>query len=149
MSYLSAYIALFAISAGVVAYDAHERKEGAILSAAELAYAANPKAPRVEPRQEVAEVALPIVAAPKKAQAPYGVFFLKTAVEVPTSDGSRTFRAGAKVQFVRRMDGKVKVTRDGTDFLVEESQITDDAESAAALKVAANKAGAKANKGQF
>ena len=147
MQILNAYIALFAISAGVIAYDSYERQESAAMSAAEVAYAAQPKAPLAAPKQivkagevqEVAEVKPTVAATPKKAQAPYGVFFLKNAVEVPTADGSRTFRAGARVQFVRRMDGKVKVTRDGTDFTVEESELTSSADDAAAIKIAANK----------
>lgn len=72
------------------------------------------------------------------------MFFLKTAVEVPTADGSRTFRAGARVHLVRRMDGKMKVTRDATDFLVDESELTTDADIAAGVKVAANQMNSEA-----
>ncbi len=142
MQILNAYLALAAISTGVIAYDAYDRTEHVALSAAEVAFASQSKLPDVASKYEAthAEVAplAETAAASKSAQAPYGVFFLKNAVEVPTADGSRTFRAGAKVQLVRRMDGKMKVTRDGTDFLVDESELTSDAVSAVAGEVVAN-----------
>ena len=55
-----------------------------------------------------------------------GVFFLKVAVRVESGDGPVAFNRGSRVRLVRQQDGKFLVTRNGTDFLVEKSQVTDD-----------------------
>ena len=59
--------------------------------------------------------------------APSGVYFLKVAVEVPSEN------RGTRVRLVREQDGKLRVRRNSTDFLIEKSQVTDDLNALAAL----------------
>ena len=54
------------------------------------------------------------------------VFFLKVAVRVESEEGPVAFNRGSRVRLVRQQEGKFLVTRNGTNFLVEKSQVTDD-----------------------
>ena len=65
--------------------------------------------------------------------APFGVYFLRTAVHADSAEGPVTFGPGTQVRLVRHQTGKMRVTRNGTEFLVEESQLTNDLEAVAAL----------------
>jgi hypothetical protein len=55
-----------------------------------------------------------------------GILFLKSAMQVDLGDGPIAFPRGTRVQFVRQQDGKLLVSHDGANFLVEKSQVTDD-----------------------
>jgi hypothetical protein len=68
-----------------------------------------------------------------KSSAPFGVYFLKVAIQADSDEGPVIFRPGTQVHLVRHQAGKVRVTRDGTDFLVEESELTNDLDSVAAI----------------
>ena len=65
--------------------------------------------------------------------APSGVYFLKVAVEVPSENGPVALNRGTRVRLVREQDGKLRVRRNSTDFLIEKSQVTDDLNALAAL----------------
>lgn len=65
--------------------------------------------------------------------APLGVYFLRVAVHADSEGGHVTFGPGTQVRLVRHQAGKMRVTRNGTDFLVDESQLTNDLEAVAAL----------------
>ena len=57
---------------------------------------------------------------------PSGVYFLKVAMQVPAKDGPLTLNRGTRVHLVREQDGKLRVRRNSTDFLIDKSQVTDD-----------------------
>lgn len=57
---------------------------------------------------------------------PSGVYFLKVAMEVPSKNGPIALTRGTRVHLVREQDGKLRVRRKTTDFLIEKSQVTDD-----------------------
>lgn len=60
--------------------------------------------------------------------------FLKTSVSQATETGITGFVAGTEVTRIGTVGGKVKVrTREGTEMLVEESQLTSDAQEARKL----------------
>ena len=65
--------------------------------------------------------------------APSGVYFLKVAVEVPSETGPVALNRGTRVRLVREQDGKLRVRRNSTDFLIEKSQVTDDLNALTAL----------------
>ena len=69
----------------------------------------------------------------KNQAAPSGVYFLTVAVRVNSGDGPVAFHRGTRVRFVREQDGKFLVRRNGTDFLIEKSQVTDDLNALATL----------------
>ena len=64
---------------------------------------------------------------------PSGVYFLKAAMEVPSKDGPIALNRGTRVRLLREQDGKLRVRRNTTDFLIEKSQVTDDLNELAAL----------------
>ena len=64
---------------------------------------------------------------------PSGVYFLKVAMEVPSKNGPISMNRGTRVRLVREQDGKLRVRRNTTDFLIEKSQVTDDLNELAAL----------------
>lgn len=64
---------------------------------------------------------------------PSGVYFLTVAVEVPSKNGPVALNRGTRVHLVREQDGKLRVRRKSTDFLIEKSQVTDDLRVVAAL----------------
>ena len=64
---------------------------------------------------------------------PIAVVFLKVAVQAQTRDGSIHFAPGTQVRLLQSLGGRMKVTRDGADFVVEDWQITDDPKTAARL----------------
>jgi hypothetical protein len=64
---------------------------------------------------------------------PSDVFYLKVAVQVDSGGGPVSFNRGTRVRLVREQGGKFLVTRNGTDFLIEKSQVTDDLTALAAL----------------
>jgi len=134
----------------VVAHDAHIHR----LPAKTVALAPDPHAPAAplpltrladspflkSTRQETDPTPLAVVNRESgtpgpinRQSAPFGVYFLRTAVQADSVDGPVTFGAGTQVRLVRHQAGKMRVTRNGTDFLVEESQLTNDLETVAAL----------------
>lgn len=64
---------------------------------------------------------------------PSEFFFLKVAVQVDSGEGPVSFNRGTRVRLVREQDGKFLVTRNGTDFLIEKTQVTDDLNALAKL----------------
>lgn len=64
---------------------------------------------------------------------PSGVYFLTVALQVDSAEGTVAFHRGTRVRLIRQQDGKLLVTRNGTDFLVEKSQVTDDLNALASL----------------
>ena len=69
----------------------------------------------------------------KKIVAPASVYFLTVAVRVESDAGPVAFHRGTRVLLVRPQDGKFLVRHNGTDFLIEKSQVTDDLNALAAL----------------
>ena len=126
-----AYTCLFASAIGAICHDAQWRaNQPIVLSEAEQKAALRREkglsSTRVAP---IAEEPVPASVASHKpdgaAQLPRGIFLLKEATTVRTTDGpSRQLSAGTQVMLVRREDGKMKVTHDGVDFLVEDGQVT-------------------------
>lgn len=68
-----------------------------------------------------------------KTAATSEVYFLKVAVQVDSGQGPVALHRGTRVLLVRQQDGKLLVTRNGTDFLIEKSQVTNDLNSLARL----------------
>ena len=62
----------------------------------------------------------------KKSAAPSSVYFLTVAIQVDSGAGPVAFHRGTRVLLVRSQDGKLLVRHNGTDFLIEKSQVTDD-----------------------
>ncbi|MEO6738696.1 MAG: hypothetical protein ABIP20_00485 [Chthoniobacteraceae bacterium] len=58
-----------------------------------------------------------------------GVYFLTVAVQVPAQEGLIELNRGTRVRLVREQDGKFLVRRNGSDFLIEKTQVTDDSSS--------------------
>ncbi len=54
------------------------------------------------------------------------ILFLKSAMQVDLGEGPVAFPRGTRVHFIRQQDGKLLVSHDGANFLVEKSQVTDD-----------------------
>jgi hypothetical protein len=54
------------------------------------------------------------------------IYFLKVPVQVDCGSGSVALNRGTRVKLLRQQDGKLLVTRNGTKFLIEKSQVTDD-----------------------
>ena len=128
---LIAYTSLFASAIGAICRDAQWRaSQPIVFSEAEQKAALRREkglsTTRVAP---IAEEPAPATIASKipddAAQLPRGVFLLKEPTTVRTTDGpSRRLSAGTQVMLVRREDGKMKVTHEGVDFLVEDGQVT-------------------------
>ena len=59
-----------------------------------------------------------------KRSAPTGVLFLRVPVHVQTTGGEKSFNAGTQVRVVRNQAGKIRVSHDGTEFFVEEWQVS-------------------------
>jgi hypothetical protein len=136
---LCAYCTLTVSAFAIVACDAHRRSE--ILHQAALAAPAKigerlvpvPFAPLSQsPFPEARPESNP-AASPEHDPAPPSVYFLKVAVQVDSGDGPLSFDRGSEVRLIRQQDGKLLVTRDGTDFLVEKTQVTEDRSTVAAL----------------
>ena len=104
------------------------RKEPAPLPITPLAESPFPEArPGVitagEPRIARMEPAAAAAHAPHTT--PSGVYFLTVAVQVPAHEGLIDLNRGTRVRLVREQDGKFLVRRNGTDFLIEKTQVTD------------------------
>ena len=65
--------------------------------------------------------------------APFGIYYLRVPVSTDTEDGPVTFGPGTQVRLVRHQAGKIRVTRNGVDFLVEEKHVTNDLDAVATL----------------
>jgi hypothetical protein len=61
-----------------------------------------------------------------KSVVPSSVWFLTVALKVDTGTKSVALSRGTRVHLVGERDGKFLVRRNGTDFLVEKTHITDD-----------------------
>lgn len=71
----------------------------------------------VEPATEPAPV--------KGTQLPRGVFLVKDTMSLRSTEGRNCeLTAGTEVTLLRREKGKMKISHDGDQFLVEENQIT-------------------------
>ena len=57
---------------------------------------------------------------------PSSVWFLTVAMTVGSGTRPVALNRGTRVHLVREQDGKFLVRRNGTDFLVEKTQVTDD-----------------------
>ena len=147
-----AYVVLATTAISVIAYDSARRSDNGIRTASlpppppQPAASALPilplaKSPFREARlanfstSEAATTRTDAKAtAPNEPRnAPSGIYFLKVAVEVPSKDGPISLNRGTRVHLVREQDGKLRVRRKTTDFLIEKSQVTDDFKVAAAL----------------
>ena len=62
----------------------------------------------------------------EKRIVPSSVCFLTVAVTVASGARPVALNRGTRVHLVREQDGKFLVRRNGTDFLVEKTQVTDD-----------------------
>ena len=140
-----AYAVLTLTGFSVVAYDATVRNELQIQNArAPRTQSARPAAPL--PITPLAQSPFPearpesvfhrdvAIAHSEEAPAPMrernfepsAVCFLTVAVKVDTGTRPVALSRGTRVQLVREQDGKFLVRRNGTDFLIEKSHITDD-----------------------
>lgn len=147
-----AYALLAATAISVIAYDAERRSD----SARRTAQSPPPSPSRLAPMLPFLPLAqspfqearlknlLTSESAPARSNAkttasddlriaPSGVYFLKVAVEVPSENGPVALNRGTRVRLVREQDGKLRVRRNSTDFLIEKSQVTDDLNALAAL----------------
>ena len=149
---LCAYSLLASSSLAIVAHDAHQRTESS-LHVTQAARAPIPKPLAPVPFAPIAQSpfldARPIqlaagerIATRSKASpaasreqepAPSRLYFLKVSVRINSDDGPLSFRRGTEVRLVRQQDGKLLVTRNGTDFLIEKTQVTDDRHALAKL----------------
>jgi hypothetical protein len=152
-SLLCAYCLLGMSALAVVAYDAHRRGELTLqnVQAAPVGIAERsepvPFAPiaqspfpearpdRLAAGERVAKQTEASRAEPSEtAPALSGIYFLKVAVRVQSGDGPLSFGRGTEVRLVRQQDGKLLVTRDGTDFLIEKTHVTKDRKPAARVR---------------
>jgi len=147
-----AYALLAATAISVIAYDAERRSD----SARRTAQSPPPLPRRLAPMLPFLPLAqspfpearlknlLASESAPARSNAkttasdalriaPSGVYFLKVAVEVPSENGPVALNRGTRVHLVREQDGKLRVRRNSTDFLIEKSQVTDDLNALTAL----------------
>jgi hypothetical protein len=149
---LVAYLSLATTTAVVVAYDAHVRSLAEVPRRTEV--------PREDPhgeaphpmtrlsespflrhiaRNESASIRESATArnedstANRVRIAPAGVYFLTVPIRTEGTDGSQILTPGTRVRLLARVDGKLRVSRDGTTFVVEEWQVTDDVEVAGRL----------------
>ena len=147
-----AYVVLTTTAVSIIAYDSAQRSDSALRSAQsrppppQPTASALPIVPLAQSQFREASVTnLPasepaaVHTEPKATalhehrNAPSGVYFLKVAVEVPSKDGPVALNRGTRVRLVREQDGKLRVRRNSTDFLIEKSQVTDDLNVLAAL----------------
>ena len=61
----------------------------------------------------------------ENAAKPSAAWFLTVAVKVDSGTKEVALHRGTKVYLVREQDGKFLVRRNGTDFLIEKTQVTD------------------------
>ncbi len=73
-----------------------------------------------------AEVEKNAATSPARLIASSGVYFLKVAVQFESENGPVALNRGTRVRLVREQDGKFRMRRNNTDFLIEKSQVTDD-----------------------
>lgn len=138
---LIAYSGLFAAAVFGICYDAHVRSHTVpVLSEAEQMAAARRAKGDVAVRKfqaptkydsSTAEVGTPAsqgsatLSRNAAAELPRGIFLVKETVTVESTNGVKCeLEAGTTVSLMRREEGKMKVTCDGRDFLVEESLLT-------------------------
>lgn len=61
----------------------------------------------------------------KPVQLPRGIFLVRETMSVQSTDGqNHELTAGCEVTLLRRENGKLKISREGNQFLVEEHQVT-------------------------
>ncbi len=139
---LLAYTCLFSSAVAAVTYDSHWRSvHGQTLSEAEMKAehrrASGTHQTRVVsvPQPLPSDVSnLEVVIAPPSnpPQLPRGVFLVKETMTVQSTDGrSSELAAGTQVSLLRQDNGKMKVTRDGQDYLLEEAKLTRDSKTVA------------------
>ena len=140
-----AYILLASASLSIVGYDASLRSNPSVGSSeAQRAQAARPPMPlpitplALSPFPEarpghalasgpaVASTGRPSAEPRKTTVASSTAWFLTVAVKVDSGAKSVALNRGTRVHLVREQDGKFLVRRNGTDFLIEKTQITDD-----------------------
>ncbi len=148
-----AYALLAATAASLIAYDFAQRSEPAVQNVQTEPMPPPPQntpglpilpiaqSPFREANREAflashpaptsTETKAPSIAQHRSAQS--GVYFLKVAVEVPSKHGPLALNRGTRVRLVREQDGKLRVRRNTTDFLIEKSQVTDDLNELSAL----------------
>lgn len=139
-----AYGLLAIASISIIAQDANARgKSSATSSEAQRAQFARPpvplpitplaQSPFPEARPGYASIPEPAIASTGKPPAtlheepaaPSSVRFLTVAVKVDSGIRAVALNRGTKVHFMREQDGKFLVRRNGTDFLIEKTQVTD------------------------
>ncbi|MEK0447813.1 MAG: hypothetical protein RL088_81 [Verrucomicrobiota bacterium] len=138
---LIAYSALFAAAVAGVCYDAHVRSHTVpALSEAEKLAAERRAKGNVASRtvelpsaatsvhSEVgyaAKAGSPAHSSNAATELPRGIFLIKETVTVESTSGVKCeLEAGTTVSLMRREEGKMKVTCDGRDFLLEENLLT-------------------------
>lgn len=138
---LIAYTVLFATAGVGICYDAHVRSNHVpVLSEAEKMAAerrakGNIASRTVEIPTASNSVHSEVGYAAKSSSSgfssnaahelPRGVFLVKETVTVESTNGVKCeLEAGTTVSLMRREEGKMKVTCDGRDFLVEENLLT-------------------------
>ena len=139
-----AYCLLGVASISIIAHDANDRGiSRAGSSEAQRAQLARPTAPLPittlaqspfpEARPGYTSIPEPAIASTEKPPAtPHeepattsSVRFLTVAVKVDSGIRAVALNRGTKVHLVREQDGKFLVRRNGTDFLIEKTQVTD------------------------
>ena len=140
-----AYSLLAVTTASVVAYDAQIRSQP---PAQERQAAPAPtrtlaSAPSISPladspfseagqenfrahQQAIAQAEKTAAHSPERHVGSSGVYFLKVAVQFESKNGPVALNRGSRVRLLREEDGKFRVRRNNTDFLIEKSQVTDD-----------------------
>lgn len=128
---LIAYTLLLTSAIGAVCYDSHIRSKyiPALSEAEQKAAERRAKGTSVS---RVVSAPAPAVAPAGDGeskngatQLPRGIFFTKETMTLESSEGkSREISAGSQVVLVRRDHGKMKVHLEGSDYLVDEEQLT-------------------------
>lgn len=140
-----AYGLLAVASLSIIAHDAHLRSSSPVGSReAQRAQFARPpvplpitplaQSPFPEARPGHTITSEPAIASSGKlpaalheeAASPSSVRFLTVAVKVDSGVRAISLNRGTKVHLLREQDGKFLVRRNGTDFLIEKTQVTDD-----------------------
>lgn len=139
-----AYCLLGITSISITGYDANERVRSSVGSSephrthldphpASLPFTPLAQSPFPEARPGYSSTPEPTVASTAKTPAALrgepaalsSVRFLTVAVKVDSGATAVALNRGTRVHFVREQDGKFLVRRNGTDFLIEKTQVTD------------------------
>ena len=122
---LIAYTALFACAGCIISHELNHRSiQSQVLSEAEQK-AALRREKGLTTAQVIPSPTAEVESAAKTSQLPRGIFLVVETLSVRSIDGQHhELTAGTEVTLLRRENGKLKVSHDGSHFLIEEHQVT-------------------------